>query len=383
MRICVITNGYPLTAEDYPGIFNRHFAHELKRQGHDVFVFAPNRKGAKETEPEVPVHWFPWLGGDEALADLNVVHPRDLVKTMSLLWQGSVQITQFVQSHKIDTCMAMWAIPSGWYAYVARRRLGIPYAVWSLGSDIWTWARYPLVRNLIGKILSTAILRFADGKRLSAEVERIAHLPCEFLPTTRILPPPGQVPARVDRTKTNLLFVGRLERVKGVDILLQAAQRLIRDGANMHLHIWGVGSLAAALDADIRDKGLGAHVFLHGYAPPAAVSDWLTACDCLVIPSRMESIPVVLSDAMQMGKPVIVSDVGDMGDLVRQNCVGRVVPPEDPEALKQSILDFMNDDRRIYTAGIDCLKHEFDLSQIAARYLSRLERVTNGLSNPL
>jgi glycosyltransferase involved in cell wall biosynthesis len=57
--------------------------------------------------------------------------------------------------------------------------------------------------------------------------------------------------------------------------------------------------------------------------------------DCVVIPSRSESIPLVFSEALKFNKELIVTDVGDMGMLGRQYGVAWVIPPEDPVALKE------------------------------------------------
>jgi glycosyltransferase involved in cell wall biosynthesis len=57
----------------------------------------------------------------------------------------------------------------------------------------------------------------------------------------------------------------------------------------------------------------------------------------VVIPSRSESIPLVFSEALNFGKELIVSDVGDMGMLGREYGVAEVVPPENPVALKEAL----------------------------------------------
>ncbi len=63
--------------------------------------------------------------------------------------------------------------------------------------------------------------------------------------------------------------------------------------------------------------------------------------DCVVIPSRSESIPVVLSEALQFNKPMIVTDVGDMGMLGRRYGIARVVEKENIDALAHAMRDFI------------------------------------------
>jgi glycosyltransferase involved in cell wall biosynthesis len=59
----------------------------------------------------------------------------------------------------------------------------------------------------------------------------------------------------------------------------------------------------------------------------------MRTCDWLVIPSRIESIPLIFVDALQMRLPIIAADVGDLGKLVRRFGVGKVVPPTNHVAL--------------------------------------------------
>ena len=104
-----------------------------------------------------------------------------------------------------------------------------------------------------------------------------------------------------------------------------------------------------------------------GYADAAVAVSWLAACDCVVIPSRMESIPVVFSDALQMGRPLIASDVGDMGTLLRAHPAGLVVPPEDATALCAAMLQMAAGDRSRYAPRIQELAAQFDVTKVAAR----------------
>jgi glycosyltransferase involved in cell wall biosynthesis len=81
---------------------------------------------------------------------------------------------------------------------------------------------------------------------------------------------------------------------------------------------------------------------------------------------------VVLSDGLQTDCPLIVSDVGDMGDLMRKYEAGRVVKPESPEELKEAILNDYTEGASGFSEGFEELKSLFDL-KIAVNAL--LEKV--------
>jgi glycosyltransferase involved in cell wall biosynthesis len=98
------------------------------------------------------------------------------------------------------------------------------------------------------------------------------------------------------------------------------------------------------------------------------------SCDCVVIPSRSESIPLVFSEALRFNKKVIVTDVGDMGMLGRQYGVAGVVPPEDPIALKEMMKGKIEcadqkDDREA-VARREELKHLFNIETSVERFLA-------------
>ena len=99
-----------------------------------------------------------------------------------------------------------------------------------------------------------------------------------------------------------------------------------RDEPSGHLYLFGGGPLETQIRRRAAQPDLRGRVTIGGWADEAVAVSWLAACDCVVIPSRMESIPVIFSDALQMGRPLIVSDVGDMGSLLREHPAGLVVP---------------------------------------------------------
>ncbi len=112
---------------------------------------------------------------------------------------------------------------------------------------------------------------------------------------------------------------------------------------------------------------------------PGTVSDntlglYYSSCDCVVIPSRSESIPLVFSEALRFNKKLIVTDVGDMGLLGRRYGVAGVVPPEDPVALKEMMKRKMKCEGqgsdREGVAKREELKHLFNIETSVERFLA-------------
>jgi glycosyltransferase involved in cell wall biosynthesis len=124
-----------------------------------------------------------------------------------------------------------------------------------------------------------------------------------------------------------VVVVARLHRQKGLDTLLDAAPLL----AGTHVAIVGQGPQEARLRARIDDEDLGSVVRLAG--PSANAADELAAADAVAVPSIWESGPLVLAEAMELGRPVVTTPVGFAPELVEDGVTGRVVPVGDAAAL--------------------------------------------------
>jgi glycosyltransferase involved in cell wall biosynthesis len=133
-----------------------------------------------------------------------------------------------------------------------------------------------------------------------------------------------------------------------VDLLLEAMDQVIAKLPQAHLHIFGGGPLESQIRAQAKQGRLAAHVTVHGFADPATVVAYCKACDALVIPSRQESMPVIYSDALQCGCPVIATDVGDLGRVIREQQTGELCPPENSAALAEAMLRFVAHGRASY-----------------------------------
>jgi glycosyltransferase involved in cell wall biosynthesis len=141
-----------------------------------------------------------------------------------------------------------------------------------------------------------------------------------------------------------LLFFGALRYDKGPDVLLEALQRLRGD---WHAVIAGrPGWLSEAEAARYRSRLTDpARLILRlGFVSDADVPSYFEAADAVVLPYRSAFLGTsgVLQRAAGAGKPVIATDVGDIGSTVRTAGLGMVVDPDDPEALRQALQEFLD-----------------------------------------
>ncbi len=146
----------------------------------------------------------------------------------------------------------------------------------------------------------------------------------------------------LDLTKIFILTVGNTQYlnengkkidVKGHGIFYEAASRLAASRDDLLFGIVG--------DVDAHEvkvpKEMVSRFKLFGRKPHGELPVWLNACDFFVMPSLHEGVPTVLFEAMACGKPLIVTDVGGMPEIVNDARLGRIIKPARSDDLAEII----------------------------------------------
>ncbi len=146
--------------------------------------------------------------------------------------------------------------------------------------------------------------------------------------------PFSMTPARTrDVAAPTFLFLGNLGRRKGVHVLLEA---VARSRSKWRLLLAGGEEEAGFADwtrSEVARLGIQDRVELLGPIVGAAKQSLLARSDAFVLPSLAEGLPMALLEAMAAGLPVVVTSVGAMPEVVRNEREGLVVPPDDAAAL--------------------------------------------------
>lgn len=149
-----------------------------------------------------------------------------------------------------------------------------------------------------------------------------------------------------------LLSIGRLTYQKGHEFLVQAMAKVVSHFPNGKIGICGDGPLRSQLEKQIKEAGLSNHVNLLGAWED--VSPLLASAEIFILPSRWEGLSRALMEAMAAGLPVIATEVDGIKDLITNGVNGLLVPSEDAEALRNSILQLIDNTemrKRIGAAG--------------------------------
>jgi glycosyltransferase involved in cell wall biosynthesis len=380
-RLLLVTTSYPERDEGAAaaGFFVQDFAKAVHAEGVEVEVVAPARKAGFDVEDGVGVRRFavPRL----PLSLLTVSRPGQWTAIFRTLSGGFAEVQQACLERRPDHILALWALPSGAWARRAGRKFNVPYSTWALGSDIWSLGRIPIIRGMLRGVLREAKHRFADGYGLGKDVEIISGLPCDFLPSSRRFPCRKRT-AWAHGRPCKLAFLGRWHPNKGADLLLEALEMLSEQGwakiAGLRIHGGGpLEDVVVAKGARLVEQGRPVQVGGYlGRTGAAALFEW---ADYVLLPSRMESIPVVFSDAMAARCPVIATPVGDLPRLLREHHVGLLAESVTPQAfataMERALGHHLGEQFR---DGIEDMARLFDVRKTAGRFVSYLSKPASG-----
>lgn len=129
-----------------------------------------------------------------------------------------------------------------------------------------------------------------------------------------------------------MVSVGRLSEQKGQLLLLEAVAQLQQRGVDFELVLVGDGEMRGEVEALIQKHNLGQRVRITGWASNDAVRDYLCGGRFMVLPSFAEGLPVVIMEALALGRPVLTTYVAGIPELVSPEC-GWLVPAGSVEAL--------------------------------------------------
>jgi glycosyltransferase involved in cell wall biosynthesis len=180
-----------------------------------------------------------------------------------------------------------------------------------------------------------------------ARLVRIAHPVFDAAGEPTAPPPSG----------TTLLFFGLIRRYKGLDVLVSALPEIRSRVPDARLVVAGdplepigpVRELAASLGVQ------GAVEWRLEFVPDSEVAPLVASAAAVVLPYREIESSGVLALAFGHGRPAVVSDLGAVGEAVREFGAGRAVPPEDPSALAEACADLLTDPdalRRAYEGAL-------------------------------
>ena len=158
-------------------------------------------------------------------------------------------------------------------------------------------------------------------------------------------------PAKAPGTPLEIISVARLTEKKGLHVAIEACRLLKGRGVDFRYNILGIGPWERRLRTLIEQYQLEDVIFMPGFKPSHEVKAMLDQADLFLLPSvtgidgDMEGIPVALMEAMAVGIPVVSTVHSGIPELIEAGESGWLVPENDPQALAQSLEEFIALDR--------------------------------------
>jgi colanic acid/amylovoran biosynthesis glycosyltransferase len=181
------------------------------------------------------------------------------------------------------------------------------------------------------------------------------------------VPPPAVEP--------RLVCVGRLDGSKGQMILIEAARMLHEAGVSCEIVLVGDGPFRERVEAAIAHAGLHNAIRVIGWSSGARVKEEIIAARALILPSFAEGLPVVIMEAMALGRPAISSYLGGIPELIESGETGWLVPASDEIALSEAMRTVLEaptgELERIGAAARERIVERHDVTKEAAK-LKRL-----------
>jgi glycosyltransferase involved in cell wall biosynthesis len=193
--------------------------------------------------------------------------------------------------------------------------------------------------NRAARILPVS--RFLQDTIRSYGIDRPFEVVPNVVDSSVFSPADGEPTRRANR---RLLFVGNLEplHLKGFPTLLGALSRLRERREDWQLDVIGDGPERARHERSAAVLGLHEHVVFHGRQPKPVIAQAMRDADLLVQPSRVETFGAVVAEALVSGLPIVSTSVGGIPELVEESS-GRLVPPEDQDALAVALDETLED----------------------------------------
>ncbi len=178
----------------------------------------------------------------------------------------------------------------------------------------------------------------ADLLRRGLPGDRVSVIP-NGLDHTKYSPGPGDCEGDL------VVFVGRLEYYKGVDVLLEAWPRVLAERPNARLVLVGSGTAEGEMRRRASSGGLGASVSFEGFVPEETKIDWMRRATVVAQPSHKEGWGLTVLEANACGAPVVATDVPGLRDSVRPGETGLLVRKGDAADLAGGIVRVLADPR--------------------------------------
>lgn len=326
MRVLLLSNMYPSRAHPSSGIFVRNQVQALE-EGHGV-------RTALVVSPGRATNWPAKF--------------RKYIRLHLLAWVGSFRRHDIVHLHYASPAH----LCAAWPVLLTTRK---PVVVTLHGGDVHSLPARGIGRRWVRLVLRRAAAVIAVSHELKREITdrlgidsrkiHVIDVGCDLRRFTPASPEAAQAirqRLRLDAERTVLLFVGHLIPGKGLDILLDALEA-VPEPSRLALLIVGAGPLGARLADEFAERAPEVDVRWLGEVEHSSMSDYYSAADLVILPSRNEGRPAAILEAMACGTAVLASRVGGIPEIIEHGMNGLLFDSERSDLLSSALKALASD----------------------------------------
>ncbi len=322
MKIAIIIDLFPPKWLAGTEIATYNLAEHLAKRGHEIHVITSHDKGLPNFDKEngFYIHRLAW--------------PKIRIIGVLSFW---LQIFLKIRTIKPDIVQAQ-AINMGIPAYITKKILKIPYIIWGRGDDVYRPGRFirittkPILQNANAVLALTEDMRRKLAKGTDHEIFVVPNGINLNLFAERSL-----TIVKENGVK-KILFVGRLSPVKGVQYLIRAMERVLKEIPEAKLILVGEGKEREMLESLSIQLDINKSVQFVGIVNHEKVHTFMQQADVFVLPSLSEGFPNVLLEAMACGLPVIATRVGGIPDIIMEEENGYLIDEKRPDEISEKLL---------------------------------------------
>lgn len=363
MRVLIISHLYPSALSSTRGIFVQQEVHKLAEAS------------ICEVTLLTPFPWSPgflwWRGKWKQYGNLptfekellfdryyikHLVFPRHFFKAFTgytLYLSSRKMVEQLHLKQPFDLIHAHTLIPDGHAGMLLGNLLNIPVVCTVHGSDAnhypnKIWGYHKMARSVIRgleKIVAVSLDLKNVVEKTGPPQSQVVVIPNSV--DTNLFQPGLELGLReqlgIPAEATTLIFVGSVNRDKGIFELLEAFEILSRELADLYLLVVGEGIHLARSKERVLQMQANQRVHFVGSVQHKQVADWMRAADIFVLPSYHEGMPCVIVEALSSGLPIVATDVGGIPEVVDDNKQGLLISPNNVGDLVKAIRSLCQD----------------------------------------
>jgi len=369
----VLTSSFPRYVGDSSGNFVYELSKKLSEKNVKIMVLCPHHPNSKfrENVNTLDVFRFPYFF---PLSCQKLSHGGGMIYNWKNSYIAKIQSPFFffselfytmkiISKEKILLIHCHWLIPQGLVGAICKMFFGIKHVLTVHAGDVFSLERLPFKMKITGFIMKNTdkivVVSSYIGERMLDLVpkdlkenvkDKMAIFP---MGVTRreyqhLVDDDEKLKSKYGiNSKYTLLFIGRLVEKKGVIYLIEAMLNIISQ-FDANLIICGKGPLRKDLEKYVKEKSIENFVKFAGFINNHDKRNYLSLSEILIVPSIItqsgdtEGLPVVVLEGLAAGKPIIVSNVGGIKDVIQNGYNGFIVEPKNPEQIAEKISELLN-----------------------------------------